>query len=261
MWPFLWLTALLGTAAVAGIAYLVKRSRDEDLAAHAETDTEIETEHAPIPAVILPAPSASEWEGWIWPVPIADGRTPVITQEWKPGNDPIPGQASSATANHLGVDIMYRKLASDPVGRVHHDASKAFIAPEGTKVLAAGPGKIWNVHHSDFYGTSVTVDHGDHPTLGGRVTFYQHLASLARDWKKGDPINAGDVIGDMGYAPGDREGLRHLHFELWFPRKDTSALTWRIDPAPYMKLWPKATIADSPMVAGVPVKHRRGTYR
>jgi murein DD-endopeptidase MepM/ murein hydrolase activator NlpD len=74
------------------------------------------------------------------------------------------------------------------------------------------------------------------------VTFYQHLSALAKDWQKGEPVAAGEVLGDMGYAPGDPEGLRHLHFEIWFPKTGVPQDTWRIDPAPYMKTWKRATL-------------------
>jgi len=69
------------------------------------------------------------------------------------------------------------------------------------------------------------------------VTFYQHLGKLAKDWQKGDHVEAGEVLGDMGYAPGDPEGLRHLHFEIWFPRTGVPGDEWRINPEPYMRRW------------------------
>jgi Peptidase family M23 len=179
----------------------------------------------------LAARGDRDWSGWVWPVPRWQGRTPVITQEWKPGRDPVPGTPSSERANHLGVDIMFRKLPTDPPGNVLHDAEGSFIAPAGVPILAAGPGKIWARGEEPYYGKWLQVDHGD------VVTFYQHLASYDREWRKGDRVEAGDVVGRMGYAPGDPQALRHLHFELWWPRKGEPFDSWRQDPRPHMDRW------------------------
>jgi len=189
--------------------------------------------------VPLPDPRPEDWEGWVWPIPIHDGRIPQVSQEWKPGHDPGVGHSSGKTANHLGVDIMYPKRAGDPPGAVKHDASSHFIAPAGIPVLAAGPGKIWGTYQS-AYGLSVLVDHGNvNQNLGGVNTFYQHLSALARDWKKGDEVKPGDVLGTWGFstAQADGEQLRHLHFELRFPRSGYDPDAWRIDARPYMRFW------------------------
>lgn len=189
----------------------------------------------------LPTVCAGDWVGWQWPVTRSGGdgqvRQPVVTQEWKPGRDPTPGQASGQSTNHLGIDIMYKKLSTDPKGKVPHDASVNFIAPKCTHVLAAGPGQVWGVYPSAFYGIGVLVDHGQVGTAGGVCTFYQHLESTARPWQKGDRVEAGELLGLMGFAPGDPEGLRHLHFELRFPVVGVPQDDWRIDPVPYMKTW------------------------
>lgn len=186
----------------------------------------------------LPTPRRQDWTGWVWPVPVTDGRRAVITQEWKPGREPRVGEPSGAKSNHLGVDIAFRKQHGDPAGAVRHLATKAFIAPPGTRIICSGPGKVWGTYRHDYYGLSVLVDHGqvnDH--VGGANTFYQHLESYARPWRKGDVVEPGTLMGIMGYAPGDREGFRHLHFELRFPRVGVPQDAWRIDPAPYMRFW------------------------
>lgn len=187
----------------------------------------------------LPTSRHQDWQGWVWPVPVTDGRYPVVTQEWKPGHDPKPGTPSGANVNHLGVDIMFRKKLGDVPNAVKHDASRIYIAPAGTRVLCAGPGKVWSTFHSTIYGWSILVDHGkvnDH--VGGVCTFYQHLTgAFSQLWKKGDVVTAGQQLGIMGFAPGDPEGLRHLHFELRFPIAGVPQDDWRIDPVPYMVHW------------------------
>lgn len=189
-----------------------------------------------------PEPRAEDWIGWGWPVPVTDGRVPLITQEFKPGKRT---PTSSAHADHLGIDIMFPKRAGDPPTPVKHDASKAFIAPWGTPVVAAFGGKVWAAGTGN-YGNYVLIDHGAQPRLGGVNTFYQHLESFARPWKKGDEVHAGELLGLMGFSPAiDGEQLRHLHFELRFPRAGIDQDQWPVDPAPYMRFWRKIALPEA----------------
>ena len=123
---------------------------------------------------------------------------------------------------------MYRRRPHEPAELPR--GTKLFYMPAGTPVLAAFDGKIWSTSVTD-YGHSITIDHGNAPDIGPAVTFYQHMASFARPWKKGDAVRAGDEIGIVG---GSLTGYRlhHLHFELWLPTRDKV-----IDPEPYMARW------------------------
>lgn len=190
--------------------------------------------------VPLPTPMPGDWLGWVWPVPITGGRPPVVSQEWKPGHDPGPGHNSGAHSNHLGVDITFHKLATDPPGQVKHDTDGPFISPAGTLVIAAGPGKVWSTGKSS-YGLNILIDHGTVGQAGGVNTWYQHLASFSKDWKHGDEVHPGDVLGVMGFpeSSADSTQFRHLHFELRFPRVGYPQDAWRVDPEPYMRFWRK----------------------
>lgn len=181
----------------------------------------------------------SDWAGWVWPVPITNGRAPHITDHYQ-------DVADSDHRKHEGVDIMFPKRAGDPLGEVKHSASKGSIAPEGTIIISAGPGKVWSAG-VDSYGHWVKVDHGKLASNGSGVTTrYAHLERFAREWKKGDVLRAGDLLGLMGFAPlKDSEQLRHLHFELAFPRPDTQPRDWDVDPAPYMRHWRKVKAPEN----------------
>ena len=170
------------------------------------------------------------WEGWVWPVAITDGREPVISDKYQL-------HESADHRMHTGVDILFKKRPGDPRERVKHTASLLYIAPQGTKILAAGPGKIWSTGSSER-GLNILVDHGNVPGFGPMTTWYQHLASFSRNWRKGDVVRPGAVLGDMGYPTTDGEQLRHLHFEV---RNPTSP----IDPAPYLRLWRKTAASSS----------------
>lgn len=154
---------------------------------------------------IMSKQSDIQWgEGWVWPVPRDTAQAlgkPVITQEFR-------------RPSHLGVDIMYR-------------SGDRFVAPEGTPILAARSGTVWSTGQT-ARGWNVVVDHG--PPF---ATFYQHLAAEP-DVVKGDLVAAGQRIGVMGIDPTDGEGVRHLHFAVWYQGAGDSA---SVDPSVAMMRW------------------------
>lgn len=181
----------------------------------------------------FPTPQANDWHGWNWPVPIWNGREPVISDGFKEIK-------TDEHREHLGVDVMFRKIAGDP-GFPY--SSQHFTSQGGeTPIIAAGPGVIWDAGKGRAW--QLSIDHGVvSRNAGGVVTWYQHLKRFDRAWKKGDRVRAGDVLGIMG---GDtKEGeypLVHLHFEMWFPRKGLPPRMWKTNPARYMRFWRKVRI-------------------
>lgn len=179
-------------------------------------------------ALVGKARQITTWKGWVWPVPVWNGRIPIIT-------DKFQAVETADHRQHLGADIAFKKLPTDPKEVIQHDATAGFIAPRGTPILAAGPGRIWSTGVSDAMGRFVQIDHGAVEGEGVN-SFYQHLESFAKDWQKGDEVRAGDLLGYMGYPPQGYH-FRHLHFELWFPTRKRAR-----DPAPYMRHWNKITL-------------------
>jgi murein DD-endopeptidase MepM/ murein hydrolase activator NlpD len=109
-------------------------------------------------------------------------------------------------------------------------------AKRGTPVRAAGEGKIIDATEryrgSVDWGKVVVIDHGH-----GLVTRYAHLDSYLV--RKGDRVEAGDIIGAVG-STGKATGP-HLHFEVIEDGKT-------IDPSPVLALAP----ASPPRPAAVP---------
>ncbi len=57
---------------------------------------------------------------------------------------------------------------------------------------------------------------------GGNYYYYAHLASYSQEWKKGDAIQAGEVLGYMGDSGYGTEGTTgqfpvHLHLGIYLP--------------------------------------------
>ena len=108
--------------------------------------------------------------------------------------DPIKGTWS----NHYAVD-----LAGWP----------------GTAIQATAPGKVVKSGWLGPYGKMIEIDHGN-----GFRTRYGHMRKLRV--KKGDSVELGQRIGDMGKT-GRITGT-HVHYEVWF-----DGIV--IDPLPFIK--------------------------
>lgn len=99
-----------------------------------------------------------------------------------------------------------------------------YRAASGTPVGAALPGRVVLTGDHYYAGKSVYVDSG-----GGVISHYFHLSSISV--KEGDPISAGQMIGESGMT--GRATGPHLHFGL-------SLSGQMVDPEPLYSL----TIAD-----------------
>ncbi|TCS95669.1 murein hydrolase activator EnvC family protein [Hazenella coriacea] len=112
-----------------------------------------------------------------WPV---DGGT--LTSSFGTRYHPI----KKVYKNHAGIDI---------------------AAPMGRPIKAAAPGEVIEARPSNGYGYIIVIYHGD-----GLSTLYAHMYAQTVKVKKGDTIQRGQVIAEVG-SNGWSTGP-HLHFEV-----------------------------------------------
>ncbi len=173
---------------------------------------------------------------WVWPVPITRGRVPVVSSGWgSPRGD----------RQHEGVDIMFRRIPSDPYPVGSTNGSKLFVMPENVLAVAASDGKVWSAGRTPR-GFSVVIDHGEHAKA---ATYYTHMDTLlvkptARG-RSGERVKAGQPLGIVGADPMDARRLKHLHFALWAGGPSDA-----VDAEPLMKAWEK--IRDPRETSGPP---------
>jgi murein DD-endopeptidase MepM/ murein hydrolase activator NlpD len=112
-------------------------------------------------------------------------------------------------------------------GRMHKGVD--IPAPEGTSVVAAGPGKVIWAQPLTTYGGLIMIDHG-----GSMTTYYAHLSRI--DVKMGQMVTMGQHIGRVGVA-----NIAHLHFQLFLNADNANPDMYRrvnsgtpTDPMPYV---------------------------
>lgn len=90
-----------------------------------------------------------------------------------------------------------------------HDAID-IMAPRGTPVIAAGPGKVEKIWASEKGGNTVYVRSADRKV----VYYYAHLDGYAASLHEGDTLRAGDPIGTVGSTGNASPDGPHLHFAV-----------------------------------------------
>ena len=117
-------------------------------------------------------------------------------------------QFLKAPLNFTRISSSYTKNRRHPVlGKVRPHKGVDYAAPRGTPVKALGEGVVTFVGWKGGYGKSVSIRH-----KGGIDTYYAHLSRYAKNLKKGDRVEQGQIIafvGSTGIATGP-----HLHFEV-----------------------------------------------
>ncbi|WP_404373945.1 M23 family metallopeptidase [Sphingomonas sp. MMS24-J45] len=149
------------------------------------------------------------------PAPMRHDEAAVLTV-------PVAGVPRRAITDSWGDD-------RDGGARPHHGTD--IVAPAGTPVVAAAPGRIEKLFTSAAGGTTVYVRSPDR-----RWTYYYaHLAAYAPGLQEGQVVTSGDRLGFVGDTGNAGAGNYHLHFGLtrtdpqqrWYEGTD-------IDPYPYL---------------------------
>ena len=121
-------------------------------------------------------------------------------------SDSLMRIASSVDANfsEIGASVGMKQSPMYDL-QVHHDGLD-IIAPQGTKVYAAAPGRVSRVVRSRMgLGNEVEIDHGN-----GYVTRYTLLGDIFVT--QGRSIKVGQELGTVGIST--LVSAPHLHFEV-----------------------------------------------
>jgi murein DD-endopeptidase MepM/ murein hydrolase activator NlpD len=92
------------------------------------------------------------------------------------------------------------------LGIVRAHKGTDYAAPSGTKIWAAGEGRVAFVGRKGGYGNVVIIDHGK-----GIRTLYGHMSRFGKGMRAGRTVSQGETIGYVG-STGLATGP-HLHYE------------------------------------------------
>lgn len=162
-----------------------------------------------------------------------------------PHGQPARQQAAAATPVHavtggaplaMPVAGLTRSAVQESWGdprenglRAHHGTD--IMAPQGTPVVAAAPGRIEKIWSSAAGGLTLYV----RSPARDWTYYYAHLSGYANGVHEGQAVKTGDPLGFVGDTGNAGAGNYHLHFGLtrttpeqhWYQGRD-------VDPYPYL---------------------------
>ena len=121
-------------------------------------------------------------------------------------------------------------------GQRTHDAID-IMAPEGTPVIAAGPGRVEKLFFSNGGGGVTAYVRSPDQRWS---YYYAHLLSYAPGLAEGQQVRRGQVIGRVGHTGNANPAGPHLHFAIL-----------RMNPGE--RWWQGTAINPYPLLAGRPV--------
>jgi murein DD-endopeptidase MepM/ murein hydrolase activator NlpD len=113
-----------------------------------------------------------------------------------------------APLSYARISSPFNRTRLHPIFRtVRPHLAIDYAAPAGTAVIAIGKGRIEFAGWRNGYGNMVDIRHS-----GNYLSRYAHFSRLASQLRKGQAVDAGQVIGYVGQT-GHATGP-HLHFEF-----------------------------------------------
>lgn len=125
-----------------------------------------------------------------------------------PQDETYRGQLALPVAQ-TGRDQLVDTFTQGRKGGRPHDAID-IMAPRGTPVLAAAPGVVEKLFHSERGGNTIYVRSPDRKW----VFYYAHLDSYRPGLAEGDSVRRGQMIGTVGSTGNANPDGPHLHFAI-----------------------------------------------
>lgn len=114
---------------------------------------------------------------------------PVLNVRAQDLTDTFTDERGNAQRMHEAIDIM---------------------APRGTTVIAATPGRIEKLFRSKAGGNTIYVRSND----GQTIYYYAHLDKYAEGLREGQRIRRGQRLGSVGSTGNASDDAPHLHFAI-----------------------------------------------
>lgn len=156
---------------------------------------------------------------WLWLVGVAAGLALFVHScvrfiPEQASLEPVPAAVETSGGLIVPVAGVQPEALADTFsqarseGRVH-DAID-IIAPRGTEVLAAAPGKVEKLFLSDRGGKTIYVRSPDQRW----IYYYAHLDAYRPGIAEGELVAAGERLGSVGSTGNADPSAPHLHFAV-----------------------------------------------
>ena len=156
----------------------------------------------------------------VYPTPL-NWRPPLIGVPYSLSPNDHFWFARPIASDSVNYPLGSYRYGSTYFGQMHIHAGIDIDAPEGTPILAAGPGEVvwadWGLFNfspgylEDPYGIAVAIKHDFGYNNQPLYTLYAHMQAENHLFV-GQRVNTGDVLGWIGVT-GNTTGA-HLHFEV-----------------------------------------------
>ena len=152
---------------------------------------------------------------WLWPHSGGFAPTQLLSVERGPA--PVRTGIAPDTSARLVIPVagvrtdQLRDTFSEAraAGARRHDAID-IMAPVGTPVLAAAPGRIEKLFLSKDGGLTIYLRPADRRT----IHYYAHLERYAPGLAEGQVVRAGQRLGSVGFSGNANPLAPHLHFAV-----------------------------------------------
>jgi peptidoglycan LD-endopeptidase LytH len=143
-------------------------------------------------------------------VTLGDGRAPVSAPAAPPVAAAKPGAPLAMPVAGVRRADLVDSWGQDRDGGDRRHEAIDIMAPGGTPVTAAAPGRVEKLFRSAAGGTTAYIRSSD----GAWSFYYAHLAGYAPGLAEGQAVRAGDPIGYVGDTGNAGAGNTHLHFAV-----------------------------------------------
>jgi peptidoglycan LD-endopeptidase LytH len=128
---------------------------------------------------------------------------------------PAERPATETGALVIPVDGVKAEQLTDTWGQSRAGGARThkaidIMAPRGTLVVAAAPGRIEKLFDSKDGGMTVYVRSPD----GRTIHYYAHLDTYRAGLREGQQVRTGEVLGTVGSTGNASPDGPHLHFEV-----------------------------------------------
>jgi len=185
------------------------------------------------PAEVAPSPETTDQnganagvDGETVPATLLDLDAPTASKTGQPRQLVIPVQ----NIRPSDLSDTYSDSRGDNA-RLHEAID--IMAPRGTTVLSAAPGKVEKLYRSDAGGNTIYVRSVD----GQTIYYYAHLDGYAEGLREGQRVRRGQRLGEVGSSGNASDDTPHLHFAIL--QTTTDAEWW--EPAHAVNPYPLLT--------------------